>query len=101
TNQLVGVDLAVVLRNRATGFYSKPYFMHEIAREMNRFKRYRSPFSLLMVRLNNIDDVRIRQPARINEYISSIFTAISHDLRTLDLTCVWGSDLLAVMLPET
>jgi GGDEF domain-containing protein len=100
-NRLSGVDLAVVLRDRPHGFYAKPYFLHEVTRELARFRRYRSPFSLLVVRLNHLAPIRANQPARVAAYLDHLFTSIGRDLRNLDLICVWGADLLAVLLPET
>jgi len=100
-NQVVGVDLAAMVRNRATGIHARSYFLHEAEREIARFKRYRQPVSLLVVRLNNLAEVRRRSGARAGDYLTAIFSAVCSFLRDLDLTCVWGGDQLAVMLPAT
>ncbi len=101
SNQVIAVDLGSVLKNQNTGLYAKQYFVHELGREMARFTRYRIPSSLLLMRLNNLHEVQTRHPDRAVEYISSIFSIVAKHLRTLDLSCVWSQNMLAVLLPAT
>lgn len=96
-----GADLATILKSKFTGLYTRQYFEHEMAREMARAKRYSEALTLALVEIENFENVTSAHPARAAEYAESVFTAISKDLRVLDATCVWGSNILGVLLPGT
>jgi diguanylate cyclase (GGDEF)-like protein len=98
---LGGFDLAAVLRDSGNGLYAKSFLVYEIKREMARFRRYGAPCSLIMTRLANLAEVRLRAPERTGEYIQALSRAVTQDLRDLDLTAVWGGDTLATLLPMT
>lgn len=98
---IAGVNLEVLLRNTQTGLYSKSYFEHEVRRETVRNERYKSPFSVMLVRINHFDDIASMHPSEATQFAESIFKAVSTGLRTLDTTCVWDADTLGVLLSET
>jgi diguanylate cyclase (GGDEF)-like protein len=98
---ITGVNLEVLLRNTQTGLYSKSYFEHEVRRELVRFERYKSPFCLLLVRVNHFDEITTMHPSEAARFAESIFKAVSSGLRVLDTTCVWSMDTLGVLLSET
>lgn len=100
TRRITSVDLAALLKDQQTGF-TKQYLSHELARELMRFHRHGTPTSLLMVRVNNLNAIQLRQPERTAGYVAEIFAAISAELRPLDVSAAWGPDLLAVLLPQT
>ena len=96
-----GVNLEMLLRNTQTGLYSRSYFEHEIRRELVRTERYQSPFSMLLVRIDNFDEIASMHPSEATQFAESIFKAVSGGLRTLDTACVWGIDTLGVLLSAT
>lgn len=96
-----GVNLEILLRNTQTGLYSKSYFEHEIRRELIRAERYKSPFSVLLVRIDDFEEVASMHPSEATQFAESIFKAVSTGLRTLDTTCVWDIDTLGVLLSAT
>jgi len=99
--RISGVNLEVLLRNTQTGLHSKSYFEHEVKRALIRNERYGNVFSALLVRINDFDEIAKLNPSEATQFAESIFKAISKGLRTLDTTCVWNIDALAVLLPET
>ncbi|MCH8204554.1 MAG: diguanylate cyclase [Candidatus Hydrogenedentes bacterium] len=99
--QISGVNLDMLLRNTQTGLYSKPYFEHEIRRELVRAERYQSPFCMLLVRIDNFEEIASMHPSEATQFAESIFKAVSSGLRTLDTTCVWDIDTLGVLLSAT
>ncbi len=96
-----GMNLSFLLQNVHTGLYTRQFFEHEISREFYRSQRSGNPFCLMMIRVVGFDHVRTEHPRQAREYITSIFKAISGDLRILDITCVWEFDQLAALLPAT
>ena len=99
--RLSGLNLEVVLRGGNLGLYTAQYFEHELTRELTRSARYKTPYSLLLVRLENLDKVRSQHAAKARDYISQVFEALSQGLRVLDTTCVWDADTLGVLLSST
>jgi diguanylate cyclase (GGDEF)-like protein len=99
--RITGVNLDVLLRNTQTGLYGKSYFEHEIKREIVRCERYKSPYSLLLVRINQFEEIISMHPSEATQFAESIFKAVSAGLRTLDTTCVWSMDSLGILLSET
>lgn len=96
-----GMNLSFLLRNVQTGLFTRQFFEHEMAREFYRSQRSANPFCLLLIRVVGIEKIRSTHAEQASEYLTSIFKAISSNLRILDITCVWDADLLAVLLPET
>ena len=99
--RLGGLKLENVLRSGNLGLYTAQYFEHELQREMNRNKRYKSPYSVALIRLDNLDVVRQHHMEKAHDYINQIFAALSTGLRVLDTTCVWNADTLGVLLSST
>ena len=99
--QISGVNLEMLLRNTQTGLYSKPYFEHEIRRELIRTERYQSPFCMVLVRIDHFEEIASMHPSEATQFAESIFKAVSSGLRTLDTTCVWDVDTLGVLLSGT
>jgi len=64
-------------------------------------KRYKSEFTLVLARIEKIDEIQRNHPDRVTWYVNSIFKALTQDLRELDTTCVWESNTLGIILAET
>ena len=99
--RIAGVDLSALLHNAKTGLYSRQYFEHELEREFARSQRHKQPFSLLMIRVENLQDLSALLLAEVPDYLNSFYKAVSQGLRKLDLTCVWSRDTLGALLPGT
>ena len=99
--QISGLSLSALLKSKQTGLYSKQYIDHELEREFSRSQRTGNPFCFLLLRVEDFERIRTEHAARAADFVNSIFTAMSKNLRTLDSTCVWDTDILAAILPET
>lgn len=99
--QLSGMNLSKLLRNQQTGLYTRQFLEVQAEREFKRAKRHGTPFCVLMVRIKDLETIISEHPEQAMDYVNTIFTELSGNLRALDMTCVWGRDLLAVLLPDT
>ncbi len=101
SGKISGVDLGSILYDHHTNLYNRQYFEIELNRELIRMKRYRSEFTLVMARIEKIDEIRSDYPDKVAWYVNSIFTTLSKDLRELDTTCVWEANTLGIILAGT
>lgn len=99
--RLEGSDLTILLQGNYPGLYSRQFFYHEVQREFARFTRYGNIFTLMMIRVEGLEDVRRRSEEDYRTYVESVFKALNTGLRTLDITCVCSEDVFGVMLSET
>ncbi len=99
--QIRGLELRNLLENQETGLYTRQFTYHQARREFTRSIRNKNPFSIVMVRIDNLQHVRLQKADQAREFAQRIFMAISKNLRQLDLTCVWDTNILAVVLPDT
>ncbi len=99
--QIRGLELSNLLENQETGLYTRQFAHHQARREFTRAVRNHNPLSIVMIRIDNLQKVRLQRVDQAREYAQRIFTAISKNLRTLDVTCVWDTNILAVVLPDT
>lgn len=99
--QIKGVNLASILLNKHTGLYSRSYFEHELQRELVRSNRYGYALSVIFVRINKLDKVKAEHFAKTAEYITSIFHALTKDLRTLDTYSILDEDIIGIILSGT
>ena len=101
SGKIAGVDLTSFLYDHNTNLYNKQYFEIELKRELIRMKRYKSEFTLVLARIEKIDEIQRNHPGRVTWYVNSIFKALTKDLRELDTTCVWETNTLGIILSET
>ncbi len=101
SGRIIGINLTDLLYKEFTSLYSKQYFEMEIKRELLRTKRYGHYFSLLLIRLDNLNKIEANQPSKLEYYANNVFKTLSKDLRKLDTTCVWDDNIIAVLLTET
>ncbi len=101
TGRIEGSDLTLLLQGNYPGLYSRQFFYHEVQREFARFTRYGNIFTLMMVRVEGLKDVRRQSDDNYRNYVESVFKALNSGLRTLDITCVCSEDVFGVMLSET
>lgn len=85
-----------------TGIYNRHFFHEVLAREIQRAERYRKPFSILLI---DVDDFKL-----INDrlghlqgdvVLSQIAQELSANLRKSDLLARFGGDEFVIILPET
>jgi GGDEF domain-containing protein len=93
--------LATVLARSGPRTWPRELFIFELDRELMRHRRYATPCALLMIRLNGLAELRIADPAAHARHLDCVCSAVTAQLRGLDLISVWAEDTLAVMLPGT
>jgi GGDEF domain-containing protein len=101
SNSVHALDLGALLGANTSGLASRQLFIYELNRDVQRFKRYKVPSSVVLVRVNNMEELQKDLDAEFGDYIQMLFTSISSSLRSLDITCIWDHNLLAVLLPGT
>ncbi|MFW5845742.1 MAG: diguanylate cyclase domain-containing protein [Planctomycetota bacterium] len=101
SDSVQAVDLSSLLGASSTGLASRQLFIYELNRDIQRYKRYRTPCSIVLVRVNNLDELQEQLEGEFNDYVQMLFAAVGSSLRSLDITCIWDHNLLAVLLPGT
>lgn len=101
TSNIKGFNLQEMLRNEHTGAYPKQFFLHELHRDVARYRRYAVPCSVIIVQMNFLEELRKSVGEQVTVYLQKLFAAISGSLRILDVTAVLTADTLGVLLPGT
>jgi len=85
-----------------TSLYNHRYLMESLAYEINRFKRFNRPLSLLMIDVDNFreynDKFHHKEGDRLLKKIGEILRTT---LREVDVICRYASDEFVAILPET
>lgn len=101
SGKLNTLDLKSIIVNKSTGLYNKEYLVHELQHGVERYQRYQLPFTFMLVRIDNYEDVKRNFPNKLDMYVDTIFACLSKYLRTLDTICVWESNMLALVCGGT
>ncbi|GAB4249979.1 MAG: hypothetical protein Kow00129_10800 [Thermoleophilia bacterium] len=85
-----------------TGLHNRRYLIQELERQVEMFKRYHHPFSLLMLDLDNLKWVNDNYGhAAGDAALKHLATIIRMNVRDVDLTFRFGGDEFMVLMPET
>ncbi len=92
----------VAIRDQLTGVYNSRFFANRLVREVKRSKRYKRPFSLMLVYLDNLLPLQEQLGEQIAQTILTETAAIvMSSVRNVDLVARVTFNTFAVMLPET
>ena len=85
-----------------TGLFNHREFQHRLEQEIERFRRYRRPLSLLMLDIDHFKAVNdtYGHPAG-DEVLRTLAVLIRQALRPADQPARYGGEEFAVILPET
>ncbi|MCZ7663537.1 MAG: GGDEF domain-containing protein [Thermoleophilia bacterium] len=85
-----------------TGLYNRRYMVQELERHVEIFKRYRHPFSLLMLDLDYLKWINDNygHPAG-DAALKHVATMLKVNVRDVDIPCRYGGDEFVVLMPET
>lgn len=89
-------------KDTLTGLYNRRIFNQEIPREVERFRRFGIPFSLLMLDLDHFKKFNdsYGHPAG-DEALKAVAKALLLSARTYDRVIRYGGEEFAVILPQT
>ena len=89
-------------RDNLTGLYSKKYLLEHLVLELERFKRYRQPFSLLMIDIDGFQRYNETFGHLEGDLLLKKFGGLIKKLtRKIDIASRFGSDEFLVILPNT
>jgi len=89
-------------RDPVTGALNGKAFVELAWREINRSRRYKHPFTLAYMDVDNLKDINERfGHAAGDALLRSVTDAIKGNLRNVDAVSRLGGDELVVVLPET
>lgn len=100
-------DLDAELRYKAyhdplTGHFNRRALQETLAREVARFQRYRTPFSLLMFDLDHFKAVNDRHGHEMGDKVLKQVARLAREaLREPDVVGRWGGEEFLVLLPDT
>jgi diguanylate cyclase (GGDEF)-like protein len=88
--------------DQLTGLYNRRYMIQELERHGEIYKRYRHPFSILMLDLDNLKSVNdtYGHPAG-DAALKHLAMLLRVNVRDVDIPCRYGGDEFVVLMPET
>ena len=94
--------LKVASTDYLTGCMNRRFFVDAATREFERFKRYRTPLTLLVVDLDHFKSINDTYGHAVgDEAISQFARLAAGSLRTTDILARIGGEEFAILLPET
>jgi len=85
-----------------TGLYNYRYFLSALEKEKSRADRYHSPFSLIMLDVDDFKDFNDHNGHLAgNEALRRIARILKDNIRGVDILARYGGEEFAVILPET
>jgi len=84
-----------------TGLYNRRYWEPELARHVELYKRYRHPFAILMLDLDNLKWVNDTfGHAAGDTALTHLATVMRMNIRDVDIPCRFGGDEFLILMPE-
>ncbi|GAB4282053.1 MAG: hypothetical protein Kow0029_27400 [Candidatus Rifleibacteriota bacterium] len=110
--QLICSQLGIALKNAnlykrgitdgLTRLYTNHYFKMRLSQEVSRLRRVKSPLSIIMVGIDNIDRLLESYGSTFKDNILvKVGSTIKRVIRFNDLPCRYEGDKFAVILPDT
>lgn len=95
TEEMLGLD-------RLTGLPNYWYMLRELERHIAVYKRYRHPFSLLLLHFDNLKWVKDTWGDTVGDVaLTYVATLIQTHVRASDICCQHTEDEFAIIMPET
>ncbi|MDD5491507.1 MAG: diguanylate cyclase [bacterium] len=92
----------LAITDALTGLFNHRYFQEQLAKEINRAKRYGRPLSLVMFDIDNFKSYNDRFGHLTGDVIlRHISATIKSNAREVDIVCRYGGEEFVMILPET
>jgi diguanylate cyclase (GGDEF)-like protein len=92
----------IATRDTLTGTFNTRYMAHKLVKEVQRGKRYKRPFSLMLISLANLEQLKKTYGELVSdEIIKSAVKLLSACIREVDILGRFAEDQFAIILPET
>ena len=89
------------IRDDLTGLYNRRHFELLLKEEMERWRRYGHPFSLLMLDIDHFKDINDTYGHRCgDEVLHSVAKIINQTARPIDRVCRYGGEEITIILTE-
>jgi len=101
-DQLLNELLRQTTMDDVVNCYNRKYMEKRIAQELLRVDRYKRPFSLLLMDVDNFKNINVRYGYDFgNEVLRDVTEALRLELRECDLLGRYREDSFIILLPET
>lgn len=95
-------DSKNLLRDSLTGLYSLSYFDEKIDHEQARFLRYKAPFSVIILKIDDLEESPSRKGKQIWEAsLKHIGGIVLNELRNVDVVARYKPTSFIMLLPQT
>ncbi len=85
-----------------TGLYVHRYLLERLEQEVERFKKFKSPVSLIMMDIDDFKRFNDRYGHQFGDRVLEIVSAIiKNNIREIDCGARYGGDEFAIILPHT
>jgi len=85
-----------------TGLFNRRYLVQQLERQVEMYKRYRHPFSLLMLDADNLKWINDTYGHAVGDAaLSHVAAVIRSNVRDVDLSFRFGGDEFMILMPET
>ncbi len=92
----------MALRDGLTGLYNHRYFQDMMDSELSRARRYKKPFSLIMLDLDHFKKINDKYGHPVGDIVlKDVSKIIKNTIRESDTAARYGGEEFAIVLPET
>ena len=92
----------MTLRDGLTGLYNHRYFQDLMDKELSRSRRYKKPFSLMMLDLDHFKKINDEYGHPVGDLVlKQVCRSIKDTIRDCDIAARYGGEEFAIVLPET
>jgi len=92
----------MTFRDSLTGLYNHRYFQDLMDKELSRARRYKKPFSLVMLDLDHFKKINDEYGHPVGDFVlKQVCRSIKDTIRDCDIAARYGGEEFAIVLPET
>jgi len=92
----------MAIKDPLTQLYNRRYMMDQLASEWERYSRYETPFSVIIIDIDHFKMVNDTYGHDCGDYVlDQLSREMEEALRRIDVLCRWGGEEFLVLLPET